>query len=88
MATTSDRPKDILQRYDVWEPKTDQCDYQWKLRLLQSHWRAKKGLPMKYDMKYDKARGAELPIPEAKETLNNYLTQTIREVVEREVKGD
>ena len=79
------RPEDILRRYDVWERNTDQYDYQWKLRLLQSHWRAEKGLPIKYDG--DKARGAELPMPEAKQTLDNYLTPTICEVVKREVDG-
>ena len=85
MATKSDRPKDILQRYAAWEPRTDKHDYQWKLRLLQSHWRAEKGLPMKDAG--DKARGAEVAMPEAKETLDNYLTPTIREVVRREVEG-
>ena len=80
----NDRLEDVLRRYAVWEP-IDKHGYQRKLRLLQSHWRTRKGLPMKSDG--DKARGAELPIPEAKETLVNYLTPTIREVVRREVKG-
>ena len=81
----TDRPEDILRRYDAWEPNTDQHDYQWKLRLLQSYWRAEKELRMKDDG--DKARGAELPMPQAKETLDNYLTPTICEVVKREVDG-
>lgn len=42
MATKSDRPENVLRRYDVWEPDTDKHDYQWKLRLLQSHWRTDK----------------------------------------------
>ena len=84
MAPKSARPKDVLRRYDAWEPNTDQHDYQWKLRLLQSHWRTKKGLPMKYE----KARGAELPEAEAEQTLDNYLTETIRRVVKEEVEGE
>ena len=85
MATKSTRPKDLLQHYDVWEPDTDKHDYQWKLRLLQSHWRTEKELPMGY--KHGKARGAELAMPEAKHTLANYLTSTIHTVVRREVEG-
>jgi len=85
MATKSTRPKDLLQSYDVWEPDTDKHDYQWKLRLLQSHWRTEKELPIGY--KHGKARGAELAMPEAQQTLANYLTPTIRTVVRREVEG-
>ena len=85
MATKSDRPENVRRRYDAWEPDTDKHDYQWKLRLLQSHWRTEKGLLMGY--KHGKARGAELPMPEAKQTLDNYLTETIRSVVRREVEG-
>lgn len=79
----SDRPKEILQRYDAWERKADSCDFQWKLRLLQAHWRVEKGLRKKFDG--GKARGAELAMPQAKETLANFLTPTIRTVVRREV---
>ena len=81
----ANRPEDILRDYAAWERRADKHDYQWKLRLLQSHWRTEKELPMKYDG--DKARGAELPIPAAKQTLDNYLTRTIRRVVRREVEG-
>ena len=77
------RPKDILQRYDAWEPKTDRYDYQWKLRLLQSRWRINKGLGMG-DFR-GKERGALLAMPEAKENLNNFLTPAIQEVVRKEV---
>jgi len=85
MSKKSDRPENVLRRYDAWEPRTDQYDYQWKLRLLQSHWRAEQELPVKYDG--GKVRGAELCMPEAKQTLANYLTPTIRSVVKREVEG-
>jgi len=62
MSKKSDRPENVLRRYDAWEPRTDQYDYQWKLRLLQSHWRAEQELPVKYDG--GKVRGAELCMPE------------------------
>ena len=81
-----DRTRDILQQYDAWEPRTDKDDYRWKLRLLQSHWRCQRGL--KQGFSNGKIRGAELAMPEAKETLANYLTRTIRTVVRREVDDE
>ena len=86
MATKSDRPKDILQRYTALvSASTDQHDYQWKLRLLQSLWREERGFPIgEYR---GQPSGNRLAMPEAKKTLNNYLTQTIREVVRWEVEG-
>ncbi len=71
-------PKDILQRHDAWVE--NKKDYQRKLRLLQSLWREEQGLPAR---KY----GNQLAWPAAKETLDNYLTLTIREVVRKEVEG-
>lgn len=59
----------LLRRHHAWEPDADRHEYQWKLRLLQSLWRADNGLP--YRMDGDKARGAELPMPEARRTLAN-----------------
>ena len=79
------RPKEILERYDAWERRTDVCDFQWKLRLLQSHWRVQRDLPNAFH--HGKRRGAELAMPEAQQTLVNYLTPTIRTVVRREVDG-
>ena len=71
-------PKDILQRHDAWVENEE--DYQRKLRLLQSLWREEQGLPAR---KY----GNQLAWPAAKETLDNYLTKTIRKVVKEEVEG-
>ena len=73
----------LLRQHHAWEPTTDRYEYQWKLRLLQSLWRADNDLPYRIDG--DKARGAELPIPEAQHTLANYLTPEVRQVVQREV---
>ena len=79
----SERPEELLQRYHAWEPKTDERDFQWRLRLLQSLWREEKGLSAGED--HGKARGARLAMPAAKDTLSNYLTPNIREVVRREL---
>ena len=78
-----ERTKHVLQRYDAWEPDTDSYDYQWKLRLLQSHWRVQRGLGRRVHGR--KPRGAELLVSEARETLTNYLTPTIRNVVRTQV---
>ena len=80
------KPKDILQRYAALvSASTDQHDYQWQLRLLQSLWREERGFPIgEYR---GQPSGNRLAMPEAKETLNNYLTQTIQTVVRREVEG-
>lgn len=79
----SERPQELLQRYDAWERNTDKYDFQWRLRLLQSLWRVKEGLGTG-ELK-GKARGAQLAMPMAKHTLLNYLTPNIRDVVRREL---
>ena len=76
-------PQILLVQYDAWEPRTDKYEYQWKLRLLQSVWRADNSLPMKKDGA--RARGAELPMPDAERALANFLTPTIRQAVRWEV---
>ena len=77
------RPEALLRQYGAWEPRTDKCDFQWRLRLLQSLWRAERGLSM--NRYRGKERGAQLQMPEAQQTLDNYLTPAIRETVRREV---
>ena len=42
-------PKSLLLEYDAWEPSADKHEYQRKLRLLQSVWRAENDLPAKKD---------------------------------------
>ena len=78
------RPEEILRRYDVWEPKTDKNDFQWKSRLLQSIWRERKKLPV--GTYREKSRGARLAMPLAQENLMNFLTPNIKEVVRKEVQ--
>ena len=73
----TDRPEDILRRYAAWE-RSDKHDYQWRLRLLQSLWREEQGFPVG-------EHGNWLAWPQAKQTLDNYLTPTIGAVVGRVV---
>ena len=80
----NERPEERLREYHCWEPTTDRIPFQWKARLLQSQWRERQGLPPA-DYR-GKLRGARIPMPGAQETLANYLTPTIREVVRREVQ--
>ena len=75
------RPKDILQRHDAWVE--NEKDYQRKLRLLQSLWREEQGF--RIGEYRGRPSGNRLAPPEAKQTLNNYLTPTIRTVVRRVV---
>jgi len=80
----SDRPEQRLREHHCWEPTTDRHEFQWKARLLQSIWRERQGLP---PAEYrGKLRGARIPMPQAQETLDGYLTPTIQEVVRREVE--
>ena len=61
----------------------DKSDFQKKARILQSMWREEQGYEMgKYR---GKKRGNFLPMPWAKETLSNYLSDTIKQVVQDEV---
>lgn len=80
----TERPRELLQHYGVWEPGTDKMDFQWRSRLLQSHWREQRGFRKGHFM--EKLRGACLAMPEAQETLSNFLTPNIRKVVRRELQ--
>ncbi len=73
---------DLLERYHARET----VDHRWfqpRARLLQSIWREEHGYEP--HRSGGKVYGARLAMPWAKETLANYLTDTIREVVRREV---
>ncbi len=72
----------LLTHYHALEP-TDKITFQKRARLLQSIWREEQGY--KPSESHGKTRGATLEMPWAKETLANYLTDTIREVVRAEV---
>lgn len=72
----------LAKDYLAYE-KTDISDFQRKARILQSMWRVEQG----YDAGFyrGKKRGNYLPEEWAKETLNNYLSDTIKQVVREEV---
>ncbi len=73
----------LCREHLVWEVNADKTDFQRRARLLQALWREDSGLPL--GTLAGVQRGAMLEMPFAKETLANYLTPTIRGVVEREV---
>ena len=85
--SSNGRSEELLRHYDAWEPVTDKRDFQWRMRLLQSLWREERGLQKGTldGRPSGKLRGACLAMPEAQETLPNYLTRNIREVVRREL---
>jgi hypothetical protein len=74
--------QELAKHYHALET-VDARSFQPRARLLQSIWREEQG----YDSTTyrGKVRGARLPMPWAKETLANYLTDTIRNVVRAEV---
>jgi len=72
----------IAQKYLAYE-SSDISDFQRKSRILQSMWREEKGYEIgEYR---GKKRGNFIPEQWAKETLNNYLSDTIKEVVKNEI---
>jgi len=74
--------KELAQTYFVYE-KSDKSSFQRKARLLQSLWRADKDYD--YGLFRGRPLGNLLPMPWARDTLNNYLSDTIKEVVKKEV---
>ncbi len=72
----------LAKSYHAFE-KTDVGDFQRKARILQSMWRKERGF--KAGEYKGTTRGNYLPMPWAKKTLNNYLSDTIKEVVAAEV---
>jgi hypothetical protein len=77
---------DLAKRYDVLE-NTDASDFQRRARLLQAVWRMEQEYPIGEHVGKCGSRplGSRLAMPWAKETLNNYLSDTIRKVVQHEV---
>lgn len=81
-----DNLNDLAKEYHVLE-KSDKSDFQRRARILQSIWRTEQG----YDVgihsgrKGERLLGSRLVMPWAEETLANYLTETIRQVVRKEV---
>jgi hypothetical protein len=72
---------ELLASHDVVVP-TDN-PFQRRARLLQALWRKDRGLPIGEHR--GRALGSRLAMPAAKDALSNYLTDTIRAVVRREV---
>ena len=72
---------ELARRYDVFV-KSDNC-FKRRARVLQSMWRESRGYPM--GAHGERPLGSRLPMPWARETLANYLTDTIREVFRAEV---
>lgn len=72
---------DILARHHVLVPSDN--PFQRRARLLQAIWREEQGLPI--GEHNGRPLGSRLAMPAAKEALSNYLTDTIRAVVRREV---
>jgi hypothetical protein len=75
------RLNDVLVRHHVLVPSDN--PFQKRARLLQALWREGQGLPVGEHR--GQPLGSRLAMPAAKDTLANYLTETIRAVVRREV---
>ncbi len=73
----------LCRQHLAWERNSDTTDFQRRARLLQALWREASNLPV--GTLKGLPRGAMLEMPFAQECLANYLTPTIRGVVEREV---
>ncbi len=78
--------KDLSIEYTVLE-KVDKSEFQSRARLLQSIWREEQGFPIGEHKHKEKSRplGSRLAMPWAEETLANYLTDSIKDVVRTEV---
>ncbi len=76
----------LAKKYYVLEG-VDKSDFQRRARILQSIWRTEQGydVGVHSDRKGKRLLGSRLVMPWAEETLANYLTDTIREVVRKEV---
>ena len=73
-------------QYSVLE-NVDKSIFQRSARILQSIWRFKEGFEMGQVSNRDRTRpiGSRLPMPWAQESLANYLTENIQDVVRSEV---
>ena len=70
----------------------DKSDFQRRARILQSLWREKQGIPAgehhwkgRDGVRKSRPLGSRLPMPWAQESLANFLTEPIREIVRSEV---
>ena len=76
----------LARRYLAFEG-IDKGTFQRQARILQSMWREERGYPIGEQRGRGVSRplGSRLAMPWAEETLANYLTESVREVVRREV---
>ena len=74
---------DTLARQYHAYVSSDGAGFRRQTRVLQSMWREERGYPI--GLHRGQPLGSRLPMPWARETLNNYLTDTVRAVVRREV---
>ncbi len=81
LVLTTQQEQELVRRYQVYVPSDSM--FQRHVRLMQSVWRDKHGYPIGDHR--GKPLGSRLAMPWAEETLANYLSETIREVVRREV---
>lgn len=73
---------ELARHYDAYI-QSDGLGFRRKARVLQSIWREENGYPI--GLHRGRPLGSRLAMPWARETLNNYLTDTIRSVVRHEV---
>jgi hypothetical protein len=74
----------LATEYVVWEPGTDKAPFQKRARLLQSLWRENQGYAIGTKDNSTELLGSMLAMPWAEETLANYLTPSIQQVVREE----
>ena len=73
--------QELARYYKVFVPSDNV--FQRRARLLQAMWRTEQNFPI--GQHHEKPLGSRLAMPWAEETLSNYLTETIRQVVKAEV---
>jgi len=73
----------LAQRVHALERVDDGSVFRRKARVLQSLWRIEQGFPC--GVHRGRKLGSRLPMPWARETLANFLTDGVREVVQAEV---
>ncbi len=84
-----DSINELAKKHHAFE-KVDGSDFQRRARILQSLWRSEQGydIGMHVSRKDKRPLGSRLVMPWAKETLANYLSDTIRQVVRNEVMNE
>ncbi len=79
---------ELAKEYTALESVDGSAKFQKRARLLQSMWRADQEYPMGTKDTSPEPLGSMLPMPWAEETLANFLTPSIQQVVIEEVRGE